>query len=231
VPQVLAFDSLAAMNWRRALLLAGINLAVAVPMIWMMEARDQQNALTSEEIMAKAPNVAAPKPPQPVTPEASPEQAEQTVSFNPCSIWVHYPVQVVVVQSADMPSLLLSGWEDDCPPHWSLAGRLRGNRSWPPTPLWMETQRKIDAGLCLFIAIQWFLMGALPLVRTRKRWAEPGVFITACSVLAGAIAMTPVIDGLARLPASIAMLTWILWFGFLVGKALQFVWRRRTIVS
>jgi hypothetical protein len=215
------------MNWRRGLLLAGINLTVAVSMILMMEARDQKYALTQEEIMAKG----APRPPEPPTPKpapASPEQAEETVSFDPCGMWVHYPVQVVVVQAADMPSFALAGWEDVCPPHWSLAGRLRGKRTWPPTRLWLETQRKIDAGLCLFIAIQWFLMGGLPLVRTRKWWADPGSFITACAVLAGATALIPVIDEVARLPALIAMLAWLWWFGLLVWKTLQFGWRMIT---
>ena len=83
-------------------------------------------------------------------------------------MWADYPVQVVVVQAADMPSTALAGWYGDCSPHWSVAGRLRGTMTWPPTPLWMETQREIDAGLCLFIAMQWFLMGGFPLVRTRK---------------------------------------------------------------
>jgi hypothetical protein len=230
----LTFDSLAAMNWRRGLLLAGINLAVAVPMILMMEARDQQYALTSEEIMAKAPNEDAPKPPELTNPEstqASPDQAEQTVSFDPCSMWVEYPIQVVVVQGADLPSLVLAGWGNDCPPHWSLAGRLRGKMTWPPTPMWMETQRKIDAGLCLLIAIQWFLIGAFPLVRSRKWWADPGAFITACAVLAGGVELIPFIHEAARLPALIATLAWFWWFGLLIWKALQFLWRRRTIVS
>ena len=159
---------------------------------------------------------------------ANPEQAEESVSFDPCEMWAHYPVQVVVLQSADMPSVALVGWEDDCPPHWSLAGRLRGKTTWPPTPLWMETQRKIDAVLCLFIAGQWFLMGGFPLVRTQKWWAEPGSFITACAVLAGAIALIPVVDDLARLPALIAVLAFLWWFGLLVWKTLQFGWRMTT---
>ncbi len=215
-------------------MLAGINLAVAVPMILMMEARDGKYALTQEEIMARPPNEDAPKPPEDLTSEhhqASPEQAEETVSFDPCAMWVEYPVQVVVVQGADMPSLLLAGWEDDCPPHWSLAGRLRGNRTWSPTPLWMETQRMIDAGLCLFITMQWFLMGAFPLVRNRKWWADPGAFITACAVLAGGLALIPAVDVVARLPALIAILAWFWWFGLLVWKALQFGWRRRNLVT
>lgn len=127
------------MNWRRGLLFAGINLAVAIPMILMMQARDQKDALTQEEIMAKGATEDAPGPPEPPTPEphqASPEQAEETVSFtfDPCTMRVHYPVQVVVVQAADLPSFALAGWEEGCLPHWSLAGRLRGKMTWPPTP-------------------------------------------------------------------------------------------------
>jgi hypothetical protein len=215
------------MNWRRGLLLAGINLAVAVPMILMMEARDQKDALTQEEIMAKG----APSPPEfpwPKPAPANPEQAEETVTFDLCAMWGHYPVQVGVMQGADLPSVVLAGWEGTCPPHWSLAGRLRGRTTWPPTPLWMETQRKIDLGLCVFIAIQWFLVGGLPLVRKQKWWADPGSFITACGAMAGAIALIPVIDGFARLPALIAMLAWLWWFGLLVWKTLQFGWRMTT---
>jgi hypothetical protein len=219
------------MNWRRGLLLAGINLAVAIPMILMMEAKDQKYTLTSEEIMAKTAAEAAPRPPEPSTPKPAPanaEQTEETVTFDPCGMLVHYPAQVVVVQAVDMPSLALAGWEDLCPPHWSLAGRLRGKMSWPPTPLWMETQRKIDAGLCLLIAIQWFLVGGFPLARNQKWWVDPGSFITVCAILAGVIALIPVVDGLARLPALIAGVAWLWWFGLLVWRTLQFGWRMTT---
>ena len=64
-------------------------------------------------------------------------------------------------------------------------------------------------------------MGGFPLVRTRKWWADPGSFITARAVLAGAIALIPVIDGFARLPALIAMLTMLWWLGLLVWQTLQ----------
>lgn len=225
---LIASDSLAAMKWQRGLLLAGINLAVAIPMILIMEARDLKSALTQEEIMAKALIKDAPRqsePPTPETHQASPEQTEETVSFDPCGMWVHYPVQVVVVQAADMPSLALAGWEDACPPYWSIAGRLRGKMTWPPTPLWMETQRKIDASLCLFIAVQWFLIGAFPLGRTQEWWADPGSFVTVCAVLAGGVAVIPVVDGIAKLPALIAMLAWFWWFGLLVWRILQFGWK------
>jgi hypothetical protein len=185
------------------------------------------------EIMAKNAMDDTPKPPEPLTPKSAQtnaEQAEQTVSFtiDPCAMWVEYPVQVVVVQGAELPSLALAGWADVCPPRWSLAGRLRGNMTWPPTPLWMETQREIDAGLCLFIAVQWFLVGGFPLVRTQKWWADPGAFITACAVLAGAMALIPAVDDIAKLPALIAMLAWFWWFGLLVWRTFQFGWKRTT---
>ena len=89
-------------------------------------------------------------------------------------------------------------------------------------------QRKIDAGLCLIIVMQWFLMGGFPLVRTQKWWADPASFITACAVLAAAIALIPVVDGFARLPALIAMLALLWWFGLLVWKTLQFGWKMTT---
>ncbi len=218
------------MNWRRGLLLAGINLVVAVPMILKMEARDQKYALTQEEIMAKVRDD-APKPPESPTIEqnqASAEQAEETVSFDTCEMWGHYPIAIAIVQAVDMPSVMIAGWESGCPPHWSLAGRLRGKMTWPPTPLWMEMQRKIDAGLSLFIVMQWLIIGAFPFARTQKWWAEPGAFITVCAVLAGILATIPTIDGLARLPASIAMLAWFWWFGLLVWRMLQLGWRMTT---
>lgn len=226
----IASGSLAAMNWRRGLLLAGINLAVAIPMILMMEARDQKYALTQEEIMSKAARKDPPLPPElPATEshQASPEQAEEmmSVGFDPCTMPTRYPVQVVVVQASEMPSLVLSGWQSECPPPWSLAGRLHGKVTWPPTPFWMETQRIIDAGLCLFVAVQWFLMGGFPLVRPRHWWAEPAAFITACAVVAGAVAMLPVVDDVARLPALIAFFAYPWWFGLLIWRTLQFGWR------
>ncbi len=204
-------------------------------MILMMEARDQKNALTSEEIMAKSAMLDAPKPPESSWPElkASPAQAEEAVSFtlDPCTIFgAIYPVQITVLQYVDMPSVVLAGWEEDCPAHWTLARRIRGKPTFLITPFWMEKQRMIDAGLCLFIVLQWFLMGCFPLARSRRWWADPGAFITACAVLAGAVALIPIpiVADFAKLPALIAMLAWLWWFGLLVWRTLQFGWRMAT---
>jgi hypothetical protein len=127
--------------------------------------------------------------------------------------------------------------EDVCPPGWTLAGRLHRIMTWQPTSSSMATQRKIDAGLGLMIAMQWFLLGAFPLVRNpswRRWWGEPGSFITVCAVLAGFLALFHPVEGAARLPASLAMLVWFLWFGLLVWRILSFTWRlvvRRPVAA
>ncbi|MGA9668662.1 MAG: hypothetical protein WBQ94_05595 [Terracidiphilus sp.] len=227
------------MNWRRGLLLAGIHLTIAAPMVLMIEARDEKAMRDAEERIMERAVEAAIKPPEapklapdPANSEppapASPEQVEQAVSFSPCGMWVHYVPQVVVVQSADLPADFLAQWEEFCPPAWTLAGRLRRITMWPPTSSSMATQRKIDAGLGLLIALQWFLLGAFPLVRNptwRRWWGEPGSFITVCAVLAGLLALIPAVDTIARLPALLAMLAWFCWVGLLMWVLLCGTWR------
>jgi len=225
------------MNWRRGLLLAGIHLAVAGSMVLMMEARDERAMRDAEEgIMERAVEAAIKPPaaPEPVNPAPvpalKPENTDEgeAVIFSPCGMWVHYVPQVVVVQGTEMPADLLAGWEDVCPPGWTLAGKLHRIMTWQPTSSSMATQRKIDAGLGLMIVIQWFLLGAFPLVRNpswRRWWGEPGSFITVCAVLAGFLALIHPVEGAARLPASLAMLVWFLWFGLLVWRILSFAWR------
>jgi hypothetical protein len=202
-------------------------------MILKMEARDANAAREHEANIAEAAREAAAKAPTPVTPaptETNSGQAEETISFelNPCEGWIDYPAPVVVIQAADMLPLALAGWEMNCTPRWSIAGRVRGKMTWPPTAKWMPEQRKIDGGLCALIGCFWFLAGGFPLVR-RQRWQEwwrdPGGFITACAVPAGILALIPAIDGAASLPALIAMFAWYWWFGLLVWKSLRYGWR------
>jgi hypothetical protein len=44
---------------------------------------------------------------------------------------------------------------------------------------------------------------------------EPGAFVTANNFIAACIAIIPFVDGLARLPALIAFVGWLWWFGLL----------------
>ncbi len=141
-------------------------------------------------------------------------QEEQTVSFNPCGLWVHYPPQVSVVQAGNLLASLLSQWQVQCPPRWSVAHML--GVEWGVSPDNFRATRRLDVALCLMIAIQWFLIGSFPLSRSRRWWAEPGAFITASTAVAACIAIIPVVDGLARLPALVAGLAWLWWLGLLI---------------
>ncbi|MGA2850301.1 MAG: hypothetical protein ABSE46_15000 [Terracidiphilus sp.] len=92
----------------------------------------------------------------------------------------------------------------------------------------MAAQRRIDAGFGFLIALQWFLLGAFPLVRHphwRRWWGEPGTFITVCAVLGGLLALIPGVDTIARLPALVAMLAWFWWLGLLAWTLVRAAWR------
>jgi hypothetical protein len=197
-------------------------------MILIMDSRHQKDEREHQAAVAQAIREAASKPPQPAVP-APPnppaENSEEAVTFSPCGLWADYPPQVVVIQGADMPSLAMSGWEMDCPPPWSLAGKLEGNIVWPLTPEGLAAKRRVDAGFCLLIVVQWFLVAGFSLSRSNKLWAGPESLITACSIVACALALIPSVDGAARMPALIAMLGWYAWFGLLFWRAVKTAWR------
>jgi hypothetical protein len=88
-----------------------------------------------------------------------------------------------------------------------------------------KAMRRVDVALCILIVVQWLIIGSLPLIQPRRWWAEPGAFITTCTAIAACIALVPAIDGVARLPALIALFVWLLWFGLLAWKFLRFAWQ------
>jgi len=216
------------MNWRRGVLLAGINLVTAVPLIYLLAVRDAQ-FLKEREQQSAVPEML----PRNMNREFSPlvgvrivqVQEEQTVTFNPCGLWAHYPPQVSVVQLGNLPAFVLSQWREACPPRWSVAGMLGVRVAGWSTPDNFKAMRKVDAALCLMIAIQWFLIGSFPLSRPRRWWAEPGAFITASTGVAACIAIIPVVDDLARLPALVAFGGWLWWFGLLLWKPVHLAWQ------
>jgi len=74
-------------------------------------------------------------------------------------------------------------------------------------------------------------VGGYPLVRPRRWWLEPGAFITACTLPAALASLLippawdlrfPIVDGIAMVPAVVAMLAWLWWFGLLIWKAIRF---------
>ncbi|MGC2616164.1 MAG: hypothetical protein WA354_19175 [Terracidiphilus sp.] len=215
------------MNWRRGLLLAGINLMTAVPLICLLAARDAQYLKERQQHSANEEGLrigsfgdisAAPT-------EIVQAQDEQTVSFSPCGLWGHIPPQVSVVQIGNLPAFIVSQWREECPPKWSVAKMLGVNDSGLLSDADLKTMRRVDVALCVLIAVQWFLIGSLPLIQARRWWAEPGAFITVCTAIASGVALLPGIDALARLPALIAFGGWVWWLGLLLWIPVHIAWQ------
>jgi hypothetical protein len=219
------------MNWRRGLLLAGINLAVAVPLILTLEAEEATALQQRESAETEAEREAVSRPQQPaVSPKRDEARtAEESVPINSCAMLVHYPIQTTVEQAATYTSLVFNVWRTECPAKWSIAAKLHADAIWVPTvaahTALNASLRRADRIFFVILPVQWFLIGMFPLVHPRYWWAEPGMFITLCIAIAGVFALIPVITGFAQLPAFIAMLAWLLWFFLLLFKAVRPAWQ------
>ena len=207
------------MNWRRGLLLAGINLIAAVPLIVSVELRDA--AYVRDYYVPR--NSAAEIPA--AVPSPTPEPKDEGVSINFCNVTDEFSLQEQIVIGGNEPAFALTGWRRFCPARWQLSGILHTDGLAPPTPSSMAVQRKVDIGLFLSIALQWILVGGFPLRRPQKPWREPGMFITICAVLSGALVFIPAVAELARLPALFAAFAWFWWFGLLMWKCIRSGWR------
>jgi len=215
------------MNSRRGLLLAGINLAVALPMIGILASRDaqwlrdrKQDSRPSEtSSIASLSEFSAPQS------KKAPAQEEQIVSFNSCGLWGRDPVQVSVVQWGNLPAFVVTEWRVACPPKWSLASRLGVANDGLLSVHNVQAMRRVDVALCVLIAAQWILIGSFPLIKARRWWSEPGAFITLCASIGSGIALIPAIEGLGRLPAVFAFFGWLWYFALLLRKPVQLAWQ------
>jgi len=215
------------MNWRRGLVLAGINVAVALPMIAVLAARDaqwlrdrKQDSRTSETpSIASLPEFSASQS------KEAPAQEEQTVSFKPCGLWGHDSVQVSVVRWGNLPAFVVTEWRVACPPKWSFASRLGVANDGLLSDHNVQAMRRVDVALCVLIAAQWILIGSFPLIKAGRWWSEPGAFITLCASIGSAIALIPAIEGLGRLPAVFAFFGWLWYFALLLWKPIHLAWQ------
>jgi hypothetical protein len=209
-------------HWKRALLLAALNVAAAGVMMLVLEhgmreqIKDQER---SESVTS--PQVTTKELEQILGAKVEQAQGEQTVTFDPCGMWVHYSAQHDVVVFGNIPAEFVDPWQQECPPAWSIEGRIVGRRWLPMTQQGFALRRRADLAFLALIAVEWLVIGAFPLRRALKFYSEPGSFITACTLLGSALALIRPIDSLARLPALIAAFAWLLWFGFLLWIPLR----------
>ena len=220
------------MNWRRGVLLAAIHLTVAVVVIVRTE-WSYWPYIRSERVRV----------PVVLPPTATAEEAMET-NLYPCDegsiIDRAAPPREIVVGAANMPAVLLVGWHEPCAQPSALDNVVekRYGRTRKAEILILTIQ-------CTVFGVWWFLVGGFPLVRPRRWWLEPGAFITACTIPIG-LASLLIPDGFAfrvlivhpaaMIPAMIAMLGWLWWFGLLIWKIFRgairsFGWSRQRIAE
>jgi len=203
------------MNWKRGLLLAGINFVVAFPVVLSIQARTEKHARHHQRIENP------PRQPQ----SSAPDERTVDFSLDPCEGVVEYPPPVVVVRLSNLPATVLTGWALLCPPPWSLSARLGFSHFGAPALADVPRIKAVDTLFLTLIPIQWFLIGAFPLVRPKWWFAEPGMFITLCTGLGAALALFPSLESLPDGPAALAGIMWLLWFGWLIWRTVRFLWR------
>lgn len=191
--------------------MAGIHLAVAGSLMVWLEVEIAQHRKSPVSDSAKT-----------IQTDAGQEGEAISFTFDPCTMWVHYPPQTYILQLANLPSATLIEWPSICPDRGFLAGMLH-LRIWPPS---IGAEWRFDFTFGLLIPLQWFIVGGFPLIRPRHWWWEPGAFITICAVVAFVLVLIPGIRELSRLPMLFAALAWLFWFGLLVWKGLRAGWRR-----
>ena len=212
------------MNWRRGLAFAGIHVVVAVSLIVSTEIP----RYSTEKIHSANPGIRYRL--------AAYQEEGQTVEFTPiCEEWRSISWQEKVLTASELPAMILSGWNSDCPPRWSTAGMIgidMKHRS-------LQMQVESSSIFCLLIVFQWILLGGLPLIKPRKWWLEPGACITACTLIAVcSAAVATLLDHIEILaqvfgvPAFLALLlalvTWVAWIVLLFWNIAKFGWRLST---
>ncbi|HEY2467846.1 MAG TPA: hypothetical protein VGI45_08390 [Terracidiphilus sp.] len=198
------------MNWRRGLLLAGVNLAIVVPVLVWKEARfwPTTGTDTSSRLGAHFESVLF--------------QEEMALDLDPCHWYdIGSPRLEEVGALANLPIALVTGWHEPCltrTPLGRLVRRALGARN--------HIAEITDCGcLTLLVSIQWALVGGLPLVHPKRWWLEPGAFITSAAVVGAAFALIPMMYMLARIALVLVGLAWFWWCGLLIWKPVHLAWQ------
>jgi hypothetical protein len=205
-------SKLGGMMWRRGLLLAGIHLAVSLPLILSQEARDWRYIKSDGmELSSAQLQLAA-------------WQEGETVTFNPCDGgFVDRAMSPLerVVEIGNLPVAAITGWHDPCSSPSSITRVIEGsfgrnNR---------RAEIVVSVTLAALVMIEWLLVGGFPLVLPRHWWGEPGAFITASAVAAALLVATPWSVPLSNIPLLLIAIGWLWWLGLLAWKSLRFGWR------
>ena len=217
------------MNWRRGLLLAAINVAIAAPLLsWQVANRLAALKTVSQHRASSTFQLVA----------FQEQDSDQTVAFDPCQMWYYIDPVEWLPSRVNLPVAIVTGWPDPCPARWMLFSILQSGQKHNTRGLYIS----MVAGFSILAAIQWWLVGSFPLRRPKRWWGEPGAFITACACSGGIpvlifaaihywiegneFARTPEpISAWAALTGVLALLAWLWWLALLIWKAPRHTWR------
>jgi hypothetical protein len=213
------------MKWRRGIKLAGIHFAIAALLILWVSI-PQYN---SEKTHSLNLNLTLQR--------AAYQEEGQTIEFSPCEMWRHITWQERVLVSSELPVAIFSGWNEECPAGWTVAGLIGIDARHRTRAMAVRS----SAAFSLLIAIQWLILGGLPLIAPRRWWAEPGACITACTVIEvsfltigtviaayGIEAVLAVVGLLASVPFLVILCTWLYWLALLLWRSIS-AGRKRAI--
>ena len=202
-------------------MLAAIHLTVAAVVIVRTEA-DYWPNIRSERVRV----------PVVIPPSATAEEAA-FANFFPCDeggiIDRAFAPREMVISAANMPVVLLVGWHEPCAQPSTLDNVVekRYGRTRRAEVLILTIQ-------CAAFVVWWLIVGGFPLVRPRRWWLEPGAFVTACTIPVALASLlipdgfafrVPILHPAAMIPAVIAMVAWLWWFGLLIWKTFRSAFR------
>jgi hypothetical protein len=208
-------------RWRRGILFAGVHFAVATTLTI-------SNESTGPKLLGREVSKA------PASLKMVVLQEGGEIRFDPCGpgVIIDYftTPEERTIEAANLPLFAVSGWSQPCPPRWSLAGRIHAR--------WKSDIEYADkVVLVAFISLiptLWFLVGAFPIAKPRRRAAEPGAFITLCTLVAAPLAflgrfahtgrLFETLDLLPQLVMVCADVMWLFWFGLLLWRIVSALW-------
>lgn len=211
------------MNWRRGSNFTAIHLAVAIPLIvYTLVPRYNVETIHSSN-------------PSPTFQLTEYQEGGQTVEFSPiCEEWRSVSWQEKVLTSSELPAMILSGWNSDCPARWTSSGLIGIDMKHHTRSMAVAS----SSAFCLLIAVQWMFVGGIPLIKPRRWWLEPGAFNTVLTLIAVfSAAMGNMLERalgeslllvfgiLVFVAALLASLTWIAWLALLMWTILKLSWK------
>jgi hypothetical protein len=211
------------MNLRRGLIFAAIHTVIFTGMYVWNEAPYWHMFRAGEW------------PPNAVLQNAALQEDGGEIAFNPCgpgTFWDRQTSQMETVMAPQIGFLGFAGFG-----HVPCSSES-GIEKFIEARLGSRTKRSeacIGLVTCVAVAMQWLLVGGVPVVRPRRWWLEPGAFITACVCIGAGLLCAdellllarriPDSDvglvlgvGIYRLVVLPALLMWLAWLGLSVWR-------------